>query len=196
VLRQAVQGSFNSISVDGDMSTSDTVILLASGQADHEPIAADTPAAQALADAVGRICGELARMLVRDGEGATKLVTLEVSGARSDDEARQAARAVANSILVKMAVLGEDPNWGRIVAALGAAGVEVRPDRCSIGFEGIRVLDAGRLVDADKARLAEVVKQPEYTLEIDLGTGGPGRATFWTSDISEAYVHFNARYHT
>lgn len=196
VLRAAARDTFHSISVDGDQSTNDTLILLANGEAGNNPIAPATEEARRFETAVREVCGELARMLVRDGEGATKLVTLEVSGARSDDEARQAARAVANSVLVKMAFLGEDANWGRIVAALGAAGVELRLDSCSIGFDGIRVLDTGRLVDADQARLAALLKKPEFTVAIDLGTGGSGHATFWTCDISDEYVRFNAHYRT
>jgi len=178
------------------MSTNDTVILLANGAAVNEPIVAATEAAEQFDNAVCGVCTELARMIVRDGEGATKLVTLDVSGARSDEQAHRAARAVANSILFKMAILGEDPNWGRIAAALGAAEVEVHPDACSIAFEGTRVLDSGRLVNADAAKLAAVVKKPEFAIAIDLGTGGPGQATFWTCDISEAYMRFNADYRT
>ncbi|KPL07355.1 hypothetical protein AMJ85_09665 [candidate division BRC1 bacterium SM23_51] len=196
ILQNAVRRSFNSISVDGDMSTNDTVILLANGAAVNEPIVAATEATEQFDNAVCGVCTELARMIVRDGEGATKLVTLDVSGARSDEQAHRAARAVANSILFKMAILGEDPNWGRIAAALGAAEVEVHPDACSIAFEGTRVLDSGRLVNADAAKLAAVVKKPEFAIAIDLGTGGPGQATFWTCDISEAYMRFNADYRT
>jgi len=196
VLRAAVRDTFNSISVDGDMSTNDTLILLANGQAGNPPIAPATEAAAQLETAVRQVCGELARMLVRDGEGATKLVTLDVRGARSDDEARQAARTVANSMLVKMAFLGGDPNWGRIAAALGMAGVEMRLDALTIGFDGVRVLDRSRLVDADSAQLEAILSKPEFTVEIDLGTGGPGKATFWTCDISDEYVRFNAHYRT
>ena len=196
VLRAAVRDTFHSISVDGDTSTNDTLILLANGQAENSVITPETDEAVRLEAAVRQVCGELARMMVRDGEGATKLVTLEVSGARSDDEARQAARAVANSVLVKMAFLGSDPNWGRIAAALGSAGVAIRPEALSIGFEGIRVLDQGNPATADQAQLAALLKKPEFTLEIDLGTGESGHATFWTCDISEDYVQFNARYTT
>lgn len=196
VLRHAVRDSFNSISVDGDTSTNDTVLLMANGHADNDPIAPGTDAAASFEEHVRQVCIELAQMVVRDGEGATKLVTLEVRGARSDEEARQAARTVANSILFKMAVLGEDPNWGRIVAALGNAGVELRPELCSIGFDGIAVLDRGRLAGADRQRLVAALKKDEFRVEIDLGTGGAGQATFWTCDISEAYMKFNARYTT
>jgi len=195
VLQSAVRDSFNSISVDGDTSTNDTVILLANGQAGNAPIAPATEACEQLEAAVGQVCGELARMMVRDGEGATKLVTLKIRGARSDDEARQAARTVANSILVKMAFLGEDANWGRI-AALGNAGVEVRPAACSVGFDGIHVLDRGQLVAADQGNLAALLKKPEFTVALDLGTGGSGQAAFWTCDISDEYVRFNAHYRT
>jgi len=196
VLRAATRDSFHSISVDGDTSTNDTLILLANGQAGNDPIAAGSEAAEAFEAAVRRVCVELARMMVRDGEGATKLVTLEVRGARSDDEAHQAARAVANSVLAKMAFLGEDANWGRIAAALGNAGVEVRPDSCSMGFEGIWVLEKGHPVTADQVALSALLKKPEFTVEIDLGTGGAGRATFWTCDISDEYLRFNAHYRT
>jgi glutamate N-acetyltransferase/amino-acid N-acetyltransferase len=196
VLRAAVRDTFNSISVDGDTSTNDTLILLANGQAGGDPIAPGTEAAEQFEAAVRRVCGELARMMVRDGEGATKLVTLEVRGARSDDEARQAARAVANSLLVKMTFLGEDANWGRFAAALGNAGVEVCPESCSVGFEGMWVLDRGHPVAADQVAVEALLKKPEFTVEMDLGTGGTGRATFWTCDISDEYVRFNAHYRT
>jgi glutamate N-acetyltransferase/amino-acid N-acetyltransferase len=178
------------------MSTSDTAIVLANGRAGNEPIAAEGEGAEAFAGAVRDICIELAQMLVRDGEGATKLVTIAVGGAQSDDDARRAARTIANSILFKMALLGEDPNWGRIAAALGTAGVEVRPEACSIGFNGIHVLDRGRIVPRDEAQLGAVMKKPEFQIDVDLGTGGTGRATFWTCDISEAYIKFNAHYRT
>jgi len=196
VLREAVRDSFNSISVDGDTSTNDTVILLANGAAGNPTIAPGGEAAERFEGAVREVCFDLARMMVRDGEGATKLVALEVSGALSDDEARRAARTVANSILFKMALLGEDPNWGRIVAALGSAGVEIRPENCTITYEDVAVLDRGRLVEADPEQLAAVAKRTEFSIRIDLGTGGTGKATFWTCDISEDYMHFNAHYHT
>ncbi len=196
VLRPAVRDSFNSISVDGDTSTNDTVILLANGAAGNAAIRRGSAEAAVFENAVRDICIELARMMVRDGEGATKLVTLRITGARSDDEARQVARSLANSILVKMAFLGEDPNWGRIAAALGNAGVELDPRQCSVGFDGMRVLDRGTLTGADRGALAAAMKKPEFSVEVDLGTGGSGAAIFWTCDISDAYVSFNAHYTT
>lgn len=195
-LRSAVRDSFASISVDGDTSTNDTVILLANGRAGNAPIAPATEAADQLQAHLSDVCSELAHMMVRDGEGATKLVALDIRGARSDEEARQAARAVAKSVLVKMCFLGEDPNWGRIAAALGAAGVDVRPEGCSIAFDGIEVMAGGCPQPADQDRLVAILKRPEFTVAIDLGTGGSGRARFWTCDISEEYVQFNARYRT
>jgi len=195
-LRSVTRDTFGSISVDGDTSTNDTLILLANRQAGGRPIASATDAGKQFEAAVRQVCGDLARMMVRDGEGATKLVTIEVCGAHSDDAARQAARAVANSVLVKMAFLGGDPNWGRIAAALGTAGVQIRPEALSIGFEGTWVFHKGHLVEADQAKLAALLKKPEFTVEIDLGTGGPGHATFWTCDLSEKYLHLNAHYRT
>jgi glutamate N-acetyltransferase/amino-acid N-acetyltransferase len=196
ILGTVVESTFHSISVDGDSSTNDTVILLANGAAGNNTITLAGDGAREFEHALHEVCADLARMIVRDGEGATKLVTIHVTGARSDAEARQVARAVANSVLVKMAFLGEDANWGRIVAAIGYSGVEVRPEACSVGFDGVHVLDNGRIVRYDENQIRAALKKPEFTLDLDVGTGGPGQATFWTCDISDAYVKFNAHYRT
>jgi len=195
ILHRALPQSFNRISVDGDMSTNDTVILMASGSAAGGEIASeDDPGFAALSDAFTEVMDELSRMIVRDGEGATKLVDIVVNGATDDDTAARAARAVAESMLVKTAFYGADPNWGRIVAALGYSGVEFDQARIAINVDDVCLVKNGAIVSDEAGRMArKVMRGDEFTVSITIGRGD-GTATVVTSDLGEAYVRFNAAY--
>ena len=182
--------TFNAISVDGDTSTNDTVMLLAnkkSGAYDKE----------AFNDALGKIMLELAKMMVKDGEGATKLVTYHVTGAANDEEAERVAKALSDSLLVKTALYGEDPNWGRIASTVGASGVEAYEDKLTICFDDVCVYKKGEnLFDADmEAKAAEVMKKDEFTISCDLGVAN-GSFTAYGCDLGYEYVKINADYRT
>ena len=195
LLSAANRETFSCITVDSDTSTSDTVLAFATGKADNAPLASFAdPGADAFAAALTDVCRGLAHLVVRDGEGAQKFVTISVSGATSDDSARRVGLAVANSPLVKTAIAGEDANWGRVVMAVGKAGEPADRDKLSIGFGGIWVAREGQpLPDYDEAPVAAHLKQREVTIEIDLGLG-EGRATVWTCDLTHGYISINADY--
>ena len=179
--------SFNRITVDGDTSTSDTLLLAATGRG---------PAVEeaALEAALGRVMLDLAHQVVRDGEGASKFVTVAVTGAQDDDDAHRAARAVADSPLVKTAVAGSDPNWGRIVMAVGKSGARADRDRLAIRIGPVEAAREGWISPGyDEARAAAHMRGAEVTLAVDLGIG-PGRATVWTCDLTARYVEINADY--
>jgi glutamate N-acetyltransferase/amino-acid N-acetyltransferase len=196
VLRRAVDRSFNRITVDGDQSTSDTVAILANGLAENTPLEKGSRGLRALAQGVEAVTFRLARMLVKDGEGATKLVEVRVSGARTRREALAAARSVANSLLVKTTLNGEDPNWGRIMMALGRSSATVVPDKVSVSFEEETLVAGGQLRPGARLdRVREILAQSEYTIGIDLGLGA-GQDHVWTCDLSEEYVRINAKYTT
>lgn len=192
VLSGAVDRSFNRISVDGDTSTNDTVLLMAGGRSGA---VIDSPAKEAAFGALlDEVLLDLARRIVQDGEGATKLVEIAVSGAESDPAARIIADVVAHSNLVKTALFGEDPNWGRILAAVGRAGIPVDPDRIAVWFDEVLVVDGGMgCGEAAEARAAEVMKKPAFTLSVSLHLG-EGRASVLTCDFSVEYVRINADY--
>ncbi len=195
ILATAVAHSFNRISVDADTSTNDTVILLASGAAAGKPI--NGPAAEGygpVAAAVTEVLDELARMIVRDGEGATKMVDVRVEGLADDSVAEQVARAVATSNLVKAAFAGADPNWGRIVAAIGNSGVDCALGSLAIDIDDVVLVRSGDLVSEQARRTARKAMQADsFTLRIGLGRGS-GTATVVTSDLTEAWVRFNSKY--
>jgi glutamate N-acetyltransferase/amino-acid N-acetyltransferase len=195
VLKKAAANTFNSITVDGDTSTNDTVLIMANGLAQHPPIAEDRPEALlAFAAALEELCKELALMIVRDGEGATKLVTVRVRGAATEAEAEQAARTVANSNLVKTAFFGEDANWGRIIAALGRSGAHFNQQKVDIAFDGILMVKNGLGQGRDVERQATaVLKKPEFVVTIDLHEGA-GCKDIYTCDFSIDYVKINADY--
>ncbi len=195
VARRVADQSFNQVTVDGDSSTNDTFMVLANGAAGNRPIAAGTPDADALEAGVLEVSRRLAREIARDGEGATKLLTVRVRGARDHREARQAARAVASSNLVKAAVHGGDPNWGRIVCALGYSGAELAIDTLTVTVGGVTVFARGAGVQADLAAIRSVFEQPEIEIGADLGLG-PAAAEAWGCDLSPEYVHINADYTT
>lgn len=195
ILKKVVGKTFNAITVDGDTSTNDTVLLMANGLADHPPIAEDRPEALAAFVAVLEdLCKELALMIVRDGEGATKLVTIRVQGAATEAQADQAARTVANSNLVKTAFFGEDANWGRIIAALGRSGAEFDQQKVDIAFDDVFMVKHGLGQGAEvEASATAVLKKPEFVVTIDLHVGG-GSKDIYTCDFSLDYVKINADY--
>ena len=187
--------SFNQVTVDGDSSTNDSFLILANGAAGNEPIRAGTPEAATLKAGLVEVARELSRAIARDGEGATRLITVRVVDAQSDADARTAARAVASSSLVKTAVHGGDPNWGRIVCALGYSGAELALDRLHLTIGGLVVFERGAGVDVDLAAVRRAFEQPEIEIVATLGLG-EGRAEAWGCDLSEEYVRINADYTT
>jgi glutamate N-acetyltransferase/amino-acid N-acetyltransferase len=190
-LRQGWKGvvdkSFNQVTVDTDTSTNDMAVLLANGASGEVPL----PEFWA---AVEGVCVSLARQLARDGEGATKLLTVKVAGALSDEEARKAALAVAASPLWKSAVYGNDPNWGRVMMAIGKSGAHFAVDRVRISLQGIP-LYAGRVLEFDRASVSEAMRAEEVIVEVDLAEG-EGQGVAWGCDLTEEYVRINALYTT
>ncbi len=190
MLQPSVDQSFNRISIDGDTSTNDTVLLMASG-ASGVWIEAGHTAFQAALD---ELCQELALDIVEDGEGVTHVVTLEISGAPSDAEALQVARAIAHSPLVKTAWAGNDPNWGRLASSIGASGVAIDPDRIGITLAGLPVCEnGGRAARFDRDAVHAAMQARRFTITVDLGLG-TGFCRFWTTDLTAEYVHINADY--
>jgi glutamate N-acetyltransferase / amino-acid N-acetyltransferase len=187
--------SFNQVTVDGDSSTNDTFLMLANGAAGNAPIRPGTVEAEVLEMALLEVARQLARAIAQDGEGATKLITVRVRDAVSDADARTAARAVASSSLVKTAVHGGDPNWGRIVCALGYSGAELALDRLHLTVGGMVVFERGAGVDIDLAAVRRAFEQPEIEIVATLGLAD-GRAEAWGCDLSEEYVRINADYTT
>ena len=187
--------TFNSITVDSDTSTSDTLLIGATGQSSAAEITAlTTGAGRAFRDALGRVMMDLAHQVVRDGEGATKFVEVHVTGAKSDADARKVALAIANSPLVKTAIAGEDPNWGRVVMAVGKSGAEADRDLLSIWFGDILVADKGWVSPTYSADAgAAYMKRQELVIHADLGLGG-GQAKVWTCDLTHRYIDINADY--
>ncbi len=195
-LRHVADRSFHCISVDGDTSTNDTLLALANGQAGNPPITTlDSPAGKALLAGMLAVAQPLARAVVRDGEGATRLVTIHVRGATDDAAAHQAAMTVATSALVKTALYGADPNWGRVVCALGYSKTPLDPGKLVLWFGGIKVFAHGVPLDFDERSAHQLLDQPEVVIEADLGLG-TGTATVWTCDFSYQYVKINAEYRT
>lgn len=196
-LSSAVESSFNRISVDGDTSTNDTVLLLANG-ASGVPVA-DAISVALFQEALNAVCLELAQMIVRDGEGATKFVELAVTGADQEGDAVTIARTIATSPLVKTALTGGDPNWGRILAAAGRAGVPLDPEQVALsvssGAESVQLVLGGLPCSYQELAAAHIFAQPEFRIHLDLGVGG-GEATLWTCDLSHDYVTINADYRT
>ena len=197
MLGTSIDLSFNRITVDGDSSTNDTVLAMASGRADNQPvISLDTEAGQAFQAALSGLCLELAKMIVKDGEGATKLITVRVNGALSDQEADLAARTVANSALVKTAFFGQDANWGRIIGALGRSGAQFDAEVVDIAFDAITMVQDGLGLGAEvEVEASKVLRQDEFTVTIDL-KAGDASTEIYTCDFSIDYVKINADYRT
>lgn len=195
MLRRAAQRSFNCVTVDGDMSTNDTVIALANGASGVPPLAAGSPEAETFYAGFEEVCRRLARMIARDGEGATKLVVVRVRGARHEAEARQVGMAVANSNLVKTAIFGNDPNWGRILCAVGYSGVELDPGQVEVSLCNTPIYGEGAGRAFDKKALSQAMKVAEIPIDIDLHQG-EAAAEIFTCDFSYEYVRINAEYTT
>ena len=200
LVREAADRSFNRITVDGDQSTSDTVAVIANGLAENAPLDRGARGMRDFAVALDALVGRLARMLVQDGEGATKLVTVTVRGAASRRDALVAARSVANSPLVKTAINGADPNWGRIMMALGKSAARVEQDKVSIVFaddgQSERLVERGMLREGVRPeRVREIMGRQAFEITIDLGIGR-GEDRVWTCDLSEEYVRINGKYTT
>jgi glutamate N-acetyltransferase / amino-acid N-acetyltransferase len=195
-LRSANARSFNRISVDGDMSTNDTVLVLASGASD---VVVDEARLPAFEEALAAACGSLARQIARDGEGATRLVEIRVSGAATEHDAHVVADAIGRSLLVKTAIHGGDPNWGRVLAAAGSCGVAIDPDRVTLAFgaagDEARVVEQGLPTNLPLDRAAAKLADDPVLVRLDLGLGA-GAAVVWTCDLSAEYVAINAHYTT
>ena len=194
MLEENAQNSFNRITVDGDMSTNDTVLIFANGVSGVK-IAAGTQDEADFKAALLEVMKNLAHRMVKDGEGSTKLVTIEVVNARSVEDAKMAAESVANSLLCKTAWFGNDPNWGRIAAALGYSGAVFDPDKCDISIDGVPVMTQGGDAGTPESVAAEVVKKDEFTIRCDFNDGD-SNYWVWSSDVSYEYVKINADYHT
>jgi glutamate N-acetyltransferase/amino-acid N-acetyltransferase len=200
-LKTAVDVSYNRISIDGDTSTNDTVLVLANGLAGNVEITdAGSPSYAAFVDALSTIAIDLAQAVVRDGEGVTKFVTVNVSGAASNDDAHTIANSIATSPLVKTAFFGNDANWGRILCAAGYAGVDLDPDRADLVIRDndggtVQLVKAGLPTNYQEKDAAAIFKQPEFTIHVSLGLGN-GEATVWTCDLSHEYVTINGDYRT
>jgi glutamate N-acetyltransferase/amino-acid N-acetyltransferase len=195
MVKSIADRSFNQVTVDGDSSTNDTFLVLANGAAGNEMVGAGSVEAEQLEMALVEVARALARSIARDGEGATRLISVKVEGAVSDIDARVAARAVASSSLVKTAVHGGDPNWGRIVCALGYSGSELALDKLHLTVGGLTVFERGSGVEVDLAAVRRAFEQPEIEIVATLGLED-GRAEAWGCDLSEEYVRINADYTT
>jgi len=194
ILKAAVDLSFNMVSVDGETSTNDMVVCLANGAAENESVEKNQAALRAFQAALEAVCTELAKMIARDGEGATKLAEIRVLGAKREDTARIIARRISQSPLVKTAFLGEDANWGRIAAAAGSAGVEFDPARVNILFDNVAVVRNGvGLGPAAEREAARVLGKQSFTVTLDLRSGKHS-ATAWTCDLTEEYIRINTAY--
>ena len=195
MLSAATARSFNCITVDSDTSTSDTVLAFATGQSNTPALTSfDDDGADAFQAALSDLCMQLAHLVVRDGEGASKFIEIAVSGAESDASAKRIALSIANSPLVKTAIAGEDANWGRVVMAVGKAGEPADRDRLTIGFGGVTVARDGLVVpDYDEAPVAAHLKGSEIDIAVDIGLGD-GKAKVWTCDLTHGYIDINADY--
>lgn len=193
ILRAGNAASYDRISVDGDTSTNDTLILMANGAGGFRPDPKELPLVQ---EAIVGVLQSLAKQIVRDGEGAKKLITIEVSGAVRDEMAATIARSIANSPLVKTAIAGSDPNWGRIICAAGYAGVAFDPAKVSIEMQGVPVCKNGVAAPFSEEALKAKLDAPDCLIRFAISGAGRGQATFWTCDLTEGYIRINASYRT
>jgi glutamate N-acetyltransferase/amino-acid N-acetyltransferase len=189
-LKRAIGVSFHRLTVDGDTSTNDTVSVMASGASGVRP------GARALRAGLTQVLESLAKQIAADGEGARKLITIDVEGAPSHRAAEMIARAIANSPLVKTAIAGSDPNWGRVLAAAGSAGVAFDPRRADVYMQGLRVCRGGLAADFSEAELSKKLDERECHVRLVLRGGGHGKARMWTCDLTEEYIRINASYRT
>lgn len=199
LLQKAVSGcvekSFNMISIDGDMSTNDMVIVLANGEANNAKITEENADYQIFFDKLMMLCTELAKQIAADGEGASKFLTINVKGAKSFADAKTVGMAIANSPLVKTAFFGEDPNWGRVICAVGYSGADMVPEKTVVKFGGITIFANGTGATYDEKALAHVMKEKDIVIDIELNMGQED-ATVWSCDLSYEYVKINGEYHT
>jgi len=194
MLRNAVEGSFNRISVDGDTSTNDTIVALANG-ASGVAIRPGGKSRTAFVAGLNELCLTLAKMIARDGEGAKKLITIEIVGARTPGEAERVARSIANSPLVKTAIAGSDPNWGRIICAAGYSGAKFDPSKVDIRVNDFYLCRKGLDAIFNEAAAKRELDRKELTLHINLHAG-PASTRFWTCDLTHEYITINASYRT
>jgi len=192
-LRAAVATSYNRLTVDGDMSTNDTLLVMANGASGVKIGPRNRAVFQTALD---EVCQSLAKQIARDGEGAKKFIEIRVEGARNEAEAAKIGRAIANSNLTKTAIAGSDPNWGRILCAAGYSGVEFDPARTDVWLQGVRVCRRGLAAEYDEAALSKKLDEPDCSIRLQLGEKGPGTATFWTCDLTHEYITINASYRT
>ena len=193
ILTRATERTYNRISVDGDTSTNDTVILLANGCSGVRP---DPKEMGAFEDGVTIVMETLARQIARDGEGAKKLITIDVAGTANEDDAARIARAIANSPLVKTAIAGSDPNWGRILSAAGNAGVAFDPAKVDIEMQNVVVCRGGLAARFSESELKKKLDDPECSIGFNIRGKGKGSSRFWTCDLTEDYIRINASYRT
>ena len=194
-LAEVVEGTFNMISIDGDMSTNDMAVVMANGAAGNPKIAEKNADYDVFCATLKELCTGLAQRIAADGEGATKFLTIEVTGAKTFADAKQVAMSVAKSPLVKTAFFGEDPNWGRVICAVGYAGVSVTPEKTVVKFGGIPVYMHGTGALFDAGELDKVMAAHDIVITIELGLG-EASATVWSCDFSYEYVKINGEYHT
>ncbi len=194
-LSQVADETYNMLTVDGDTSTNDTVLLMANGAAGNRAITAGSPGAETFLAALREVCTYLTRELARDGEGASHLIAVEVAGAANVADARKAARTIASSSLVKSAVFGADPNWGRILAALGRSGAAAAEDSIDLFVNGVCIMEAGKPIPFHRDSVVALMKRPEVTFRLQLNLGD-GEATAWGCDLTEEYVIINSAYTT
>jgi glutamate N-acetyltransferase/amino-acid N-acetyltransferase len=193
MLSAAVKRSYNRISVDGDTSTNDTMLVLANGASGIQP---NQKESKKVEEALTQVMEDLAKQIVRDGEGARKLVTIDVTGAANEETATRIARSIANSPLVKTAIAGSDPNWGRIISAAGNAGVPLDPSKVDIELQGVRVCKGGLAAEFSEAELKKKLDERECLIRFAINGQARGSARFWTCDLTEKYIEINASYRT
>ncbi len=194
-LREVADASFNMMTVDGDTSTNDTLLVLANGLAENRPVNASSPDAPVFKEALMEVCVHLAKEMARDGEGATRLITVEVLGATDVADARKAARTVASSNLVKSAVYGSDPNWGRVMMALGRSGAAVEETKVDLFVNDVCIMEEGKPVPFHRDVVVALMRGPEVTFRLNLNLGNE-EATAWGCDLTEEYVIINSAYTT
>jgi glutamate N-acetyltransferase/amino-acid N-acetyltransferase len=193
ILKRAVERSFHRLSVDGDTSTNDMVLLMANGASGVAPRGKGL---EGYEEAVGTVLEDLAKQIARDGEGAKKLITIDVKGARSNEDAARIARAIANSPLVKTAIAGSDPNWGRILSAAGYSGVTFEPSRTDVYLQGTKVCTGGLAAPIAEDVLKQKLDSPDCHIRFVIRSGGAGEARFYTCDLTRGYIDINASYRT
>jgi glutamate N-acetyltransferase/amino-acid N-acetyltransferase len=194
-LKSAIGNSLNKLTVDGHQSTNDTAIILASGLAGNRPIASECPRYKKFANALVEVCDDLARQMALDAEGATRMFKVVVKGAATKADAAKASRAIAEYPLIKCAIHGGDPNWGRIICAVGSAGVKLNPDKLSCKLDNMTVFSNGTPRKFDAKKASKIISQTEHTITVDLGAGKVSDFCYGC-DLSAEYVRINADYHT